>query len=159
MKKLFLFTILSALTISLASCSGDDDSGTVNNGDQTGGTVSFKLNGVQKTFNSIQVTREPYDGTTWLTVTASENGNPTEFVVFAGPEGQTGAAQLQWSYTVNNATYSQAGMNNDMYFINTIIETNSNNKIKGSFTGSLTNYDFSSHLTFTDGTINITYKQ
>ena len=55
MKKLFLFLSISLLTLSISSCS-DDDSSPANN--EPGGTVSFKVDGVQKTFNNVIINTE-----------------------------------------------------------------------------------------------------
>ncbi len=54
MKKIFLFLALAIVVFSINSCSSDSKS------DKATGTISFKVNGVQKTFNSIHFSEKTY---------------------------------------------------------------------------------------------------
>ncbi len=159
MKKLFLFTVLSVLTISLSSCSSDDSNGSVNV--ETAGTVSFTYDGVSKTYTTISVeveedtdeeTGEVID--TYLYITASDNGSSTDFVTFSTYVGEIGAGGLyNANFNLSNNTYL-----NDF---NSNIAINSNNKVKGTFSGMANRYDNATQQVteypITNGVIDITY--
>lgn len=154
MKKLFLFTCLSALALSFNSCS-DDDSSSNNNGGETGGTVSFKVDGVQKNYNTVTVNlqSDTQDGETWewYEVTASQNGSSSELITFEVDKGLTGADALySLNYISNNTTYysSWAGFSAN-------VTSNSNSKLKGTFSGNVGDSETSDEKAITDGTFNI----
>ncbi len=138
MKKVFLFTCLSALALSFNSCSDDDSS---SNGGEPGGTVSFKVDGVQKTFNTVTVNEdsETFEGETytWYEVTASADGNATEMIYFEVEKGYNGADSFDnFDYTSATQVYS---MDWDNFSSNTT--TNSSQKLKGSFTGTVSRWN------------------
>lgn len=130
MKKLFLFTLLSALTFSLNSCSGDDDSAAPVNA-QPGGTISFKFNGVQKTFNNVVIDQEvETEGDVWLTVTGSENGSSSNMISFNAYQGDLGSDKIMnLEYTQNDVTVFYT------FQPNSNIQVNSNNTLSGTFSG------------------------
>lgn len=158
-KKLFLFTLLSALTFSVTSCSDDDSSSNNNNNvTETTGTVTFKLDGVTKTYNTISVQTEEYlnDDTgavedVQLIVTASDNGSATDYVTFVTYIDEVGANSL---YDLNYG-------NEYVYNLTSNVSKNSENKLIGTFAGS---YDVYNQTTeqyvnhpITEGSVNITY--
>jgi len=157
MKKLFLFTCLSALALSFNSCSDDDSSS--NNGSETGGTVSFKVDGVQKTFDTVTVNEdsETFEGETytWYEVTASDNGSSTEMIYFEIEKGYNGADSFDsFMYTLNNTTFD---MDWDSFSSNTTSNTSS--KLKGTFSGTVQHWSNENQeytqKAITDGTFNI----
>ena len=132
MKKLFLFTCLSALALTFNSCSGDDPSSN-NNGPE--GTLSFKLDGVQKTFNTIAINENVFtgDGVTYTIygITASDNSDPSELVYFTIEKTYTGTDSFNvFRFTSNNIIWYDYDL-----LSNTMI--NRDDKLKGSFSGSL----------------------
>lgn len=154
MKKLFLFTLLSALTISLASCSSDDNNGS-GNGGSTGGTLTVKINGTQKTFNTITVNKEApdEDGDVYLDITASINGSADEMINFGLYQGDTGSNTV-WNleYKANNETYN--------FNPNFNVLTNNNNQLKGTFSGQYKQWDNDTQqeevlFNFTEGSFDI----
>ena len=125
MKKLFLFLAVS--TLALTSCSSDDDGG--NNAQ----SFTFTVNGVQKTFSNIVVNEEVGEDYVDLTVTAFNSANPSEVIVFDVEEGDLGVDAV-WSFTYST--------NGEIYFytgsaFNIIVTQNANNRLKGTFTGTL----------------------
>ena len=158
MKKLFLFTCLSALALSFNSCS-DDDSSSNNNGGETGGTVSFKVDGVQKTFDTVTVNlqSETEEGETWewYEVTASDAGASTETIYFEIEKGYSGADSFDtFTYTSNNSDFD---MDWDNFSANTT--SNSSSKLKGSFSGTVQQWSNENQeytqKAITEGTFNI----
>lgn len=160
MKKLLLFVAVATLGLT-TSCSSDDDGG------GNGGSSELKvtIDGVQKTFNTIVVDKETFTdvgGDSWieLTVTATINNDPSEMITFYVDEGDTGAYAI-WSfdYTKNGVNYStwQGGST-----FSSVVQTNSNGKLKGTFTGSLLgdwsneNQEYTTIQT-TNGSFNISY--
>lgn len=125
-KQLLLFVCLSSLTLSFTACSGDDNKETTNNSQ---GTFSFKLDGVQKNFDNLVITKEApdEDGDVLITVIASEKAHPETYFTFETFEGQTGTAGI--SYT----EYVIAG---ERFFPGpgaASVEVNSNGILKGNF--------------------------
>ncbi|TRW26710.1 hypothetical protein FMM05_04860 [Flavobacterium zepuense] len=156
MKKLFLFTCLSALALTFNSCSDDDNKS--NETDGTSGTVTFKVNGVAKTYNTITVNPESEvsDGETfeWITITASPEGSASEFVTFELEKEAVGAdASNYFEYVENNVTYYW----DNEFNVNTL--TNNNDKVKGTFSGTVSIYDANAQETVTktisEGTFDI----
>lgn len=149
MKKIFLF--LAAASLSLASCSSDDG-GSSNGGD----SVTFKVNGVEKTFNTVQVEEVVWDEGTpdefsQIEVTASMNNSPTEFVTFSvEPDGVGADALYDFRYTAaGDQFYSYDS------FVS-IVQTNTGSKLRGTFSGTL-NSGGEATKTITEGEFNISY--
>ena len=159
MKKLFLFLAVAAL--GFTSCSDDDDNN--NPTYTTGGTVTMKINGVQKTYTTISVDRELYTGETpgddeyLLSVTASENGSATEFVTFDIWENSNGAGGIDWiTYVTDGDNYSQWGN------FNSNVLASNNHELGANFSGEMIiGYDENNDLVvdeITEGSINVTYE-
>lgn len=157
MKKLFLFTCLSALALTFNSCSDDDNKS--NETDGTTGTVTFKIDGVTKTYNTVTV--DPDSSTSggetyeWITITASPEGSASEFITFEIEKNAVGVDAADYlEYFENNRTYS---MNWDTFNINTL--TNNEDKVKGTFAGPVTYWNNETQTatdkTITEGTFDI----
>jgi hypothetical protein len=163
MKKIFLF--VAALTLSLTSCSSDDNSG----GNGGGGNSELKvtIDGAQKTFNTIVVNEniETYDGETWteLIVTATINNNPSEVFIFNLDLGDVGADAI-WYFTYKKDGEEYISWN-QWANISSVVQTNNNKKIKGTFTGKLAyNYwddnsqqEVVKEVNLTNGSFDISY--
>ena len=165
MKNLFLFLSISILSLSISSCSSDDNNST-ENGDnnpstETGGTVSFKVDGVQKTFNNIIIDKTIYDEgkqeeAIYLEITASEEGNSEEYITFQLFEGSVGANKTYvdgWDYRVNNKMY-HAWHHSTGNGITDIVQINDAEKLKATFSGTLTS-NVPVSLNITEGFIDI----
>ena len=163
MKRIILFALLASFGLTSISCSNDDNSTPVNQVPQAGGTITFKVGGVAKTFNTINVvedeqgtTEDPY---TVLMVTASANNNPAEVISFVLPKGQIGANLIyNLIYTVNGKSYWADTFGGSS---TNVVQTNTaDNKIIGSFSGTFTysnmGQDFE-ELMITEGVFNFTY--
>lgn len=142
MRKIFLFVSFCALSIGIASCSGDDNDPVT----QPGGTVTLKMNGVAKTYNTVTVSKSTSSDMTTLMLTASQNGGSTEMVKFIMEEGVTGANEI-W-----NTEMTIGGANTYTTF-STNTTANSNNHVKGTFSGTATVYN---NATGTETIYNIT---
>jgi hypothetical protein len=156
MKKLFLFTLISALTFSLNSCSGDDDSAAAVN-TQPGGTLTMKIDGNLKTYNTVIVNVDDQtDGETLLTVTASQDGGSNETVRFNVYKGDVGSdVMFPISFVIGGAQHS-------LYDFNQNVTVNSNNHLKGTFSGNITEWNnetqqVETQHVITEGSYDVTY--
>jgi hypothetical protein len=95
--KLFFFISLTALSLCLSSCSGDDNFSSTNDK----GTFSMKIDGEKTTFDNIVITKdEPdQDGKVLITVIASQKENPDTYVSFDIYEGDTGSFATTYFYS------------------------------------------------------------
>lgn len=161
MKKIFLFIATATLAFSMNSCSSDDNSDSNNGGGNEttiGGTLSVKIDGVQKNFNNVIVNAAPYDmpgnpDLILLDVTASTAGNSSEYINFQIFKGRTGANSffLDLQYTLNNVTYRDE--------VSSITQINSNNALKGTFNGEVEGYINNAWVikTLTEGKFDVKY--
>jgi hypothetical protein len=136
MKKLFLFIAVSALTLSLNSCSKDDNNG--------GSSVSFKINGVTKKFTTVAGKTAGFIIVSGYIGSATD---PTESISFTMTDGTTGTNAIS-NFSYDNAT--------DTYFPATTlthnVTTNSGNSVKGTFSGTLEPFNGTGNITITEGT-------
>jgi hypothetical protein len=140
MKKIILFALLASLGLTNVSCSGDDSPQStttpVNEVPQVGGTISFKIDGVQKTFNTFTIDPEEIDGVMRLTVGAYSDTNPhnewLEFTVNHGVVGQNKITSFVYydlegeigMYTTNVMSNITVNTSNDLFDeINTLTGT------------------------------------
>ncbi|MET0758848.1 MAG: hypothetical protein ABWZ56_00395 [Flavobacterium sp.] len=148
MKKIFLFMLVSLLTLSLNSCSKDNDS------TPAGSSLTMKVGGVQKTFNTITVNEIPYDDYVDLIITASNNGSTSEFVTFGIGKGDMGAGH-SWGfeYTLNDVVYTEGDV---IRTISSNATANSDNKLVGTFSGTVTSGD-NATIELSQGSFDISY--
>lgn len=147
--------------MSLISCSSDD-----NSGGNSGGNSELKvtIDGVQKTFNTIVVNEVHYeDWASDLEITATIDNNPSEMIIFSLEEGSLGASAI-WGfrYTKSGTTYDYGYSNHEeSTSISSVINTNSNKKIKGNFEAVLASgFDENGNLIkviLTNGSFDISY--
>lgn len=140
--------LVTTLMLSLNSCSKDDNS------DPTGNSVTMKVGGVEKTFNTVVVNQIPYEDYIDLIITASNNGSTTEFVTFGISKDDIGAGH-SWGfeYTLNGMLYSEGEA---VSTVSSNATTNSDNKLIGTFSGTVTSSENVS-LDLTQGSFDITY--
>ncbi|MES2411503.1 MAG: hypothetical protein V4535_08680 [Bacteroidota bacterium] len=142
MKKLFLFVSAVALTVTLNSCSSDDEDG--------GDSISFKIGGVTKSFNTIVAAEG--GGTVFVSAYNGTASDPGESVSFTIPSGETGANR------VDNFSYTSPGGNDFTGNpLTSDVTTNSGSLVKGTFSGTLDGGVSTSDLVMTDGKFDITY--
>jgi len=156
MKKLFLFLATAALAVSMNSCSSDDNSDS-NSGGTPGGTITTKINGVSKTFDNVLVNVRDFSndgGYVFLDVTATIGTNTNELITFSTIQGELGATAIDdFSYKSGSNRFFNNGE------FSSVAQINSNNRVKGNFSGKLTYYDGNENITatFTDGSFDFTY--
>ena len=158
MKKLFLFVSAIALTVSLNSCSKSDSSSSV------GGTITMKINGTSKTFNTVVVDEHVYyagttDEYTELTATGIVGTDATEYVTFTTDKGVLGSdAIYSFEYYKNGQTYYSYGGGG---FAANVTTNNTSKKLIGSFSGILNGNDSTTGdpitVSLTNGTFNVQY--
>lgn len=158
MKKLFLFLTLSSLSISLNSCSGDDSNDSVN---PANSTLSMKVNGTVKTYNTVAVSQDDQgNGDVYLTVTASQAGSPNDLVNFSTYVGETGIYAIYQFEVIYNGQAFNAGFGGNGNLNNNVI-VNSNNRLQGTFSGTITRYNNQTQqeetINVTEGSYNIVY--
>jgi len=143
MKKLFLFLAVAAFAV---SCSSDD------NGGGGSDSITFKANGTSKSMSNIQVEEESDgEGGAYLTVTGSIGG-VTEIFTFESYTGELGAdAAWAFGYLADGHEYYDNGD------LNVVVETNNGSRIKGTFAGTMLDWESSETVTITDGKFDITY--
>lgn len=129
MKKLLLFVSITTCSLLLTSCSNDDNKSTSSSSSK----VSFKINGVAKTLNSVSVnTSAPdADGDVTLTVAATDGGtNNVSIEVYRGELGANGHVTFYMGGTLYYTSYS--GFTS--YFTQ-----NDEHHLKGTFSGEIYN--------------------
>ncbi|GGB79723.1 hypothetical protein GCM10007424_19870 [Flavobacterium suaedae] len=150
MKKFFLLLTVTVLSLSITSCSGDDDSGST----ASGSYVKFKVDGVQKNFTNISI-EEPNDYSA-IIITAQNGNNISEIVEIEinVNEDDNSLEELYFSYYEGDAVYYFAGANTSF---NYETELYTMDRVKGVFTGVLGNYNGEEmqYRTFTEGSFDI----
>jgi hypothetical protein len=136
MKKLFLFMALTALTISLSSCSKDSGDGS---------SISFKIDGIKKSFKVIAAKT---GGVVYVEGYIGSIDNPTESVSFTMADGTTGTSAITYfSYENATNTYLPATT------ITHSVTINSGGSAKGTFSGVLEPFSGTgANVTITEGT-------
>lgn len=156
MKKIFILAV--AFVSLFSSCSKDESSSSTNT---TTSQLVATINGTKKTFNTVQVSYTTYYKTNdFLRVTASINNNPNEIIEMdIQNDGSTGSQNVaSLDYLVSNVRYSSTSLNSTR---STIIQTNSNKKLVGTFVAKL--YEGSNGSSqvksceITDGSFSLSY--
>lgn len=157
MKK--ILALVCTFILILTSCSSDDNGG--NNDNQGTFPLTVTINGVQKNFNSIFVDEHVYSDSegsyTELTVIATINGDVSELIHFSVRKNSgTGAIGFEsFAYTKNDVVYSPFAINEGVYYLD--VQTNSNNKLKGTFSATVGNSETTTIIELTNGSFDISY--
>lgn|SRR5690554_4426782 len=157
MKRLFLFVAVATLGL-MTSCSSDDNKGGNGSGNST---LKVTIDGDVKTFNTIVVNEEVWDEDyTELQVSATINSNPTEYIAFNLQKGKTGTSAVTSFYYVKDGAEYNSYYGN----LSVFVETNSNGKLKGTFSGSVGMYIYDENwdselvtIPLTNGSFDISY--
>ena len=123
---------VTALTISLSSCSKDSGGGS---------SMSMKINGVKKTFKTEGFS---FGGTTNVYGYIGDVDNPTDEVNFALASG-TGDKITGFTYSNNTTSYFSGTFTSN-------VTVNSSSNAKGTFSGTLEPFVGTDNLTITEGT-------
>lgn len=154
MKKIILFLTILSLGVFL-SCSSDDGNSGESPSPTPQSTVTTKINGVQKNFSTIQVdpVYHPVEDYTDLEVTATIAGSsPTTFEMNLEKDNADPSSIYFLQYTENGVFYQPSES------FTVIITQNSDNKLKGSFSGTLIDTgDPMNTIAVTEGTFDIKY--
>lgn len=137
MKKIYLivFTVMVGLTVS--SCS-DETSEPLN---KPYGEMTFIVDDVQKVYNNVQVT-EYFNsaGEKFLNVVGSNNGVPGEYLAFRIKKYETGSdLATRWTYSQDSNLAKRKQVDGVEYNLNSNILLNSDNRLRGTFSGQLYN--------------------
>lgn len=148
MKKIILFVALATLGIALNACSSDDSGSSANES-----FITVKIDGIDTTFDNINVTEIDTNDVVILYVSATKGNNLSESITFSTATELIGSDNVwDFNYTKDNAYFEDTSN-----FFTQII-TNSNGSLTGTFSGKLrTNGANPTEKTFTDGTFNIKY--
>ena len=143
---LFLFTV--------SSCSDEDDNipSTVESN-----SVTAKINGELIKFENLVITKQPYTneetGFEWtdIKVLGYNTQNTLNAIEFIAEEGLMGAESIwRFNITVNGFTYVQ-----DNSAFTTLVTESSGNKLKGTFSGVLTEPNNGQTITVINGIFDI----
>jgi hypothetical protein len=149
MKKLFLFVAVGVFAFSLNSCSSSDGgSATI------GGTITMKVNGVAKTFNTVVVNEQVYEaGTvdeyTELTMTGAIGTSTNEIILMRLDKGDVGASAIYECFYTKDGVEYNAGLTSN------VTTNNTSKKLIGNFSGGAS--DGTTTFTFTEGAFNVQY--
>jgi len=149
MKKLLLLGALSLVFI-FPSCSSDDS-------DAPPSTVSARIDGVDYTFNTINVDTETYtdnDQTyTDVIITASIDANPDNRISFIVEQGVTGVdASWYFTYFLNDTAH----LKTDSF--QTIVTESNQHRVVGTFSGTVqADEEPFNTLEVENGTFNVHY--
>ena len=151
MKKIIILFVLSAVLYTTNSCSSSDSSPVI------GGTISFKVNGVQKTFNDIYVSENLYfEGTpdeyTELYVVTLPANDP-EHVRFTLYKNHLEDI-VSVFYTHDGVEYTRVGT-----FTMHLTSNGNNKKLVGTFSGEMAQDEINpiDPINITEGTFTIQY--
>lgn len=151
MKKIILFLTFASLGI-VASCSSDDGNSGESPSPTPQSTVTTKINGVQKNFSTIQVVPVVYPDYTDLEVTATLTGSSPATLEMNLEKDSPDSIVYFFQYTENGIFYQPSES------FSVIITENANNKLKGSFSGTLIDTgDPMNTIAVTEGAFDIKY--
>lgn len=143
MRKLILLAVLTTFSLSISSCSSDDSSSP-----DEDSSITLTVDGTTKTFDTVVTT--DYSEMGQVRVTASIGSNTSEIIELIAYKEQLGAhAIFSFEYTLNGVKYNGNSLT-------ILTEVNSGNKLKGSFSGALSNSP-DNIKNVTDGTFAIKY--
>ena len=152
MKKIFLLIFFTIIGFTINSCSNSSDSNP-----EIGGTISFKVDGVQKTFNDIYVSENVYNSGT--------SDEYTELSVLTMPQNASEHMEfylyknrlediVSVFYTVDDVEWVRVGT-----FAIQLTSNGNNNKLIGTFSGQMSDNEIQpqNYINITEGTFNIQY--
>ena len=156
MKKLCLLVLTVAMSFAALSCS-DSDNEALNK--LPTGEMTFMVDGIQKSYNNVTVVQKPQsDGSIVLEVTGSQNGDATEYIRFRVRKFNTGANRAtRWYYTNDSNSAESEEIEGVDYDVDSNITQNSNNRLRGTFGGTLYNLYSQRIVYITNGQLKYNY--
>lgn len=150
--KLLIIPILFLFTFS--SCSDNDDDIPLRT---ESNTVSATIDGEVVTFKNLVITKQPYvnneTGFEWtdVKVLGYNTLNALNAIEFIAEEGLMGAESIwRFNITINGFTYVQ-----DNSAFTTLVTESTENKLKGTFSGTLTEPNNGLTITVTNGIFDV----
>jgi hypothetical protein len=144
MKNITTLLIVFILLHSLISCSSDDDKST------TG--ISAKINGASKTFINTTVTEQVYEDYSDFVVLANQSDDASKSLSISLGKNSTGPNSVFFIQYRDGDMFYQASGN----AVSTNITESTDTKIKGTFSGVLTN-GTETTVTITNGIVDINH--
>lgn len=155
MKKLLLLIAVAATALS-SGCGSDD-----NNSEPVITPTNFirsTVNGVDVNYDVMATTKESYtiDGVDYtdLIVTASKSNDPSKSITFSSAYLESGTESV--FYFELNHDELEYDTGNPHSFVITLSESTANN-VKGTFAGTLSNFDNTNSAVVTNGTFDIKF--
>lgn len=149
---LLIIPILFLFTVSSCSDNDDDIPSTVESN-----TVSATINGEIVKFENLVITKQPYSnletGFEWtdIKVLGYNTQNELNAIEFIAEEGLMGAESIwRFNITINGFTYVQ-----DNSAFTTLVTESTENKLKGTFSGVLTEPNNGQTINVSNGTFNL----
>lgn len=136
MKKIY-FIVFTIIGLAASSCS-DETTELLN---RPYGEMTFIVNDVQKVYNNVQVTEKVGStGQRYLNVVGSNNGVPGEYIAFRINKYETGANRAtRWAYSQDSNLAKRKQVDGEEYDIDSNTLLNSDNRLRGTFSGKLYN--------------------
>lgn len=145
MKNLFLL-LITAAAISLSSCSAEDNGFSASGPGE--GSIIATFDATVKNFTNTFVTQQSSGNNIVLSVTGTVTGSNPEIFSIELNKGQTGGN------VISNFKYSKNGVGYPTTFT-TIVSINSDNHLKGTFSGTIAGNNET--ITVTEGSFDIFY--
>lgn len=142
------------MSLVLFSCSGDDGESGKPSQTEAQGTVTVKIDGILKTYNTLALETVDYGENYTINCTASQNGSSAEMIQFSMWSDDIGADGLyNFAYTTDSHSQNISVSSN--------ILVNNRSSFKASFSGQVFVGNFETGEVdakpMTEGEINITY--
>lgn len=156
MKKLSLLALFVTFSFSITACSDTDVSDIRN---RPSGNLVMMVDGVQKQYNDIKMTEIiEEDGDVRLDISCTQNGKPGEYIKFRTYKYRTGTGRTStWFYSDDSNAFRREIVDGEEYDIESNITTNNNNRLRGTFSGTLYNTYSKIAIEITEGELNYNY--
>lgn len=137
MKKIYFLVFAIIIGLTASSCS-DETTELLN---RPYGEMTLIVNNVQKSYNNVQVTEKVGStGQRYLDVVGSNNGVPGEYIAFRINKYETGANRAtRWAYSQDSNLAKRKQVDGEEYDIDSNTLLNSDNRLRGTFSGQLYN--------------------
>ena len=153
MKKIFVFFTLFVFAF-LSSCDSKD-----NDDFQSTNFLKATINGTEIVFDTfnIEKTDYPEDGYSDIQVTATKSGDPSKKIILEMEHLATGTEPcFEFQYVDEDIYYIINPRENTSLVID--VTENTTNKLKGTFTGTIPEYEGTGSVIITGGSFDIVYQ-
>lgn len=137
MKKLFLFVTM--LSLSLVSCS-DDDSNPAQPQENLPTAISYKVDGVLKVSNDVDITLSDDEGRVWMQIRSQAINDASSFIDLDLHQNDLGTGKTEMFYTkiltgINPMHFRMSSLNDPNFTVN--VTRNDTQALSGTFSGTL----------------------